>query len=353
MKTPLKVASGPRSHSEGEGERQTSNLLRARRRIPYAGEVSNELEILQEFPFAGRQEWSRRLQDWRFDGPKLRLDWLVHLGGPLRRRLEECLAESSELHLVLGLRPDPVMEFEIRHWLESFQQRASAGTRVPVYLETGLSDEAFDQWNISLRDVAVVLRTAAESEAAAETEFVPMESFLRKVIGGASRANAPSPDVEKASAIFRQIWREQKARETPWMALRHWLRERDTKDLAPFSVQREIERMISYLSPQDEVAELESLAVGQVMVNPTLEILTKPFDRTAPLFAIARYRGDLIERELGLAEAALIEAIREDFRADEGFAMSVACRESRVSTDEIARALQRLKLEGLVLSPRP
>lgn len=303
--------------------------------------MSNELEILREFPFSSRQNWAQVLREWHFDGPQLRLDWLVHFGGPLRARLEEVISENSEFRMTIAMRPDPVAEFEIRHWLESFNRRVFGGRPSTIYISSESSSDWFQQWNISLRDVAIVVRDTDHHE-----KSVPLEAFLRKVL----TADGKLGDEDTALAIFRRIWRAQGHRETPWMVLRHWLREPEAKPYSIFPVQREIERLISYLSPQDEVAELESLANGQVMINPTLEILTKPQDRLAPLCAIARFRGSLVERDLGLAEAALIEAIREEFRADAQTAMNTASREARVSGEEISRALQRLKLEGFVLS---
>jgi hypothetical protein len=308
--------------------------------------VSNELEILQEFPFTGRHEWLRRLQAWHFDGPQLRLDWLVHLGGPLRIRLEEILSANPEIRFSVAMRSDPVLDFEIRHRLERLNAQNSSGARRMLYVEPEAADADFQAWNIRFQDIAVVLRNSR----ATNEEVIPLESFLRKVVGKVMEKRSDSSQLEDAARVFREVWREHASRETPWGALRLWLREGRNKEYAQFPVQREIERLISYLSPQDEVAELESLTAGQLMVNPTLEVLTNPFDRVTPLLAIARFRGDLIEREIGKAEAALIEVIREDFRADEGRVVVTASNESRVATDEISRALQRLKLEGIVLS---
>lgn len=339
-----------RIHSGGAEGRQTAILLRAKRRISYACLVSNELEILQDFAFLGRHEWSRRLERASFDVAQLRLDWLVHLGGPFRDRLEQIVDGSPALRLFIAMRPDPVTEFEILHWLKSRSQKNEDRVRLAVYLDPDLPDLEFAKWRTGLEGVSSVFRSALikREDALGECgDRTPLEGFLRRIIQEHLGKGGPGDALIES---YRQIWRENHRSETPWMLLRQWLRVRETRKLTGFPVHRDIERLLAYLSPQNEIAELESLAPGKVMVNPTLEVLTKPLDRQAPLHAIARFKGDIVERELGPLEAALIEAIREDFRIEDTKAIEVALHESPGSTEDVIRALQRLKMEGFVLA---
>ncbi len=334
--------------------RQTAILLRAKRRISYDNTVVDELEILSEFPFSNRDDWSRHLIHAPFDGSQLRLDWLVHSGGPFRERLEQWVISGSTKKLVIGMRPDPVTEFEILHWLKTFHLESNTQQRPLIYLHSDLSGREYEKWNITLsRQVPVfrILSETAEFQAAREHLKVPLQSFLEKVLEfGKQRSDQSSPIGEKALEIYRRIWFANRQIETPWMLLRYWLRDSELRNLIGFKIHREIERLLVYLSPQNEILERESLALGQVMINPTLEIITQPQNRTSPLFAITRFRGHLIERELGVFEAALIDAIREDFRLSEERAIEIAIHESSGSAEEINRALKRLKMEGFVLS---
>lgn len=312
--------------------------------------MSNELEILQDFAFLGRHEWSRRLERASFDVAQLRLDWLVHLGGPFRDRLEQIVDRSPTPQLFIAMRPDPVTEFEILHWLKNRNQKNGDRVRLAVYLDPTLPDLEFAKWRKDLEGVASVFRsplTTREDALGESGNRAPLEGFLLRIIQEHLGKSETGVGLLEA---YRQIWRENHRSETPWMLLRQWLRVRETRKLTGFPVHRDVERLLAYLSPQNEIAELESLEPGKVMVNPTLEVLTKPLDRRAPLHAIARFKGEIVERELGPLEAALIEAIREDFRIEDTKAVEVALHESRGSTEDVIRALQRLKMEGFVLA---
>lgn len=298
----------------------------------------------------GRHEWSRRLVDTPFDVTELRLDWLVHLGGPFRDRLEQIADRTPVPRFFIAMRPDPVTEFEILHWLKGRGQNDLNRSRPTVYIDPTLSDLEYARWRKGLEGAASVFKSAvtpSENGFGKRGDQAPMEGFLLRII---QEHVGKSGLLDVLIEMYRQIWRENHRSETPWMLLRQWLRVRDTRNLTGFPVHREIERLLAYLSPQNEIAELESLEPGKVMVNPTLEVLTKPRDILAPLHAIARFKGDIVERELGPLEAALIEAIREEFRTEDTKAISVALKESRGSTEDVTRALQRLKMEGFVLA---
>lgn len=249
-----------------------------------------------------------------------RLDWLVHAGGITRARLD--LRRSRDL--VIAMSPDPVLSFEIQTWLDL---HAAVFGRA-AYMTTR---EARGAWE----DVVPALR-GREWREVSETHRSESELFETFQLDSATRTNflralhAADVDLEEPPWLL-------------WSRLPGWLRgQTDHAELVWLETRLAFLRCA--LSPQDERSEAASLGTGGVMVNPTFETV-----RGKTLIAFARRYDEVVHRDLSELEAAILDHVREAFRADRTKAIQDLSGETGVRREFIAATLEGLILDGFLL----
>lgn len=348
-------------------ERQTSFQLRAKRRIPYALDVGNHLSWEDVFSESSVKTWGRRVREFDVNGAALslaesnsgevRLDWLVHMGGPLREVFDQyCDARGQKpggLELRISMGPDPVLVFETESWLRAHVRRGSA-----------FRLSADERWQSHLVDVNLPVKFEHRTRRDQTGECI--DRFLALLWR----------DLPIGTDQAAELVRESQAQvadsadtEPPWSACRRlgtWLKfRRETQQAGlnfsareVFEIEKRVSLVLAFLSPQDEEQEAKSLESRSLMLNPTLEVLVRPTLQTGrslnPLLVVGRYRDSMFEHELNLVEAAVMEFVRESFRAQEATVCSAVAAELRNDLDrgqqEVYQSLQRLKFEGLILS---
>ncbi len=347
--------------------RQSYFRLRAKRRISYAFTVNNHLSWEDVFNESSAKTWARRVREFDAAGEVLslsesnsaevRLDWLVHMGGPLREVFDQyCDARGQKpggLELRVSMAPDPVLIFETESWLRSHARR---GTLFRI--------SADERWRSHLVDLKVPVKF--ERWAISDRSSECIDRFLNLLW-----RNLPLEPgkITTLVSVSRTQVIESADTEPPWSACRRlgtWLKFRiDHQQNFPsftardiFEIEKRVSLVLAFLSPQDEQQEAKSLESRALMLNPTLEVLVQPASRSGrnlnPLVVVGRYRDSMFEHELSLCEAAVMEFLRESFRAQEAAVCSAVAAELQNHSDlgqkEVYQSLQRLKFEGLILS---
>lgn len=347
--------------------RQTSFRLRAKRRMSYAFQVSNGISWEEVFFEGTVKNWGRRVREFQSSGATLslaesevheiRLDWLVHMGGPLREAFDQyCDAggqKAGGLELAVSMSPDPVLVFEVQSWLNSHARR---GTLFRV--------SADERWREHLVDLKVPIKF--ERRVFADRSGESIDRFLGYLWRGLPLDQEQKAALLKAS---RQQITETSSSEPPWSVCRtlsRWLKFRRESDQASprfsqsdvFEIEKRASLALAFLSPQDEEQEAKSLESRALMLNPTLEVLVRPAMQSGrnlkPLVVVGRYRDSMFEHELNMVEAAIMEYVRESFRAPEAAVCSAVALELENDLErgqqEVYQSVQRLKFEGLILS---
>lgn len=352
-------------------ERQISFELRAKRRVTYAFHVGNALSWEAVFKEAGPKNWSRNA--WAFDEQskntpdiylnlsdsnrdEVRLDWLVHMGGPMRSVFDAYCArrchQAEGIQLSVFMAPDPVLLFEVQAWLAEFSKTRSI-------------DRSRFRLSADRRWQPHLLKFGVEVSNRELDSNLSIDQFLQCIWA----------DVvdEKLQPVLHQLSREQilekMESEPPWSVCRHMgaklkriLPETALSPETLFDLDRRGGLLAAFFSPQDEQKEAETLAAHEVMLNPTLEIAVR---RSAvggrresigdgPVVALGRYRDSMFEHEVSFIEAAIIEFVRESFRIQESAVCASVVEEFGKQMDrggqEVYQSLQRLKFEGILLT---
>lgn len=231
----------------------------------------------------------------------LQVDWLVHMGGPLRGRIDES-ARVDRPVLVLTMEPDPVVTFEVKEWL------ASGLREQDVEFHVALPEPRFrEHWRNELMSIKGI--RLHETGVAGENWFSDSALWRTRLIG-------PSLSPWEADTAVTDFVRQVPANGQPpwlyWSYLAPWLRVHHPGiDLTKF--EKRMSCLRALLSPQDELSESETLAPRQLMVNPTFEVL-RQVSTEKPLLAFCRCGHRLETAELTFTEAAVIDAVRESFR---------------------------------------
>lgn len=344
-------------------ERQTSFRLRAKRRMPYAFPVGNQLSWEDVFNESSVKNWPRRVRELHspgavlglseFNSGEIRLDWLVHMGGPLREVFDHycdvCGHSQAGLELKVSMAPDPVLIFEVLAWLKAHAHRGML-----------FRLSADPRWRSHLVDLNIPVKF--ESRISSDQSSECTDRFLKFL--WRDLALTPEQTAELLQASRKQVT-EAFDNEPPWTACRRlgtWLKFR--KDPPRFSaadvfeIEKRVSLVLAFLSPQDEEQEARSLEARALMLNPTLEVLVRPSvpsgNNSNPLLVVGRYRDSMFEHDLNLVEAAVMEFVRESFRAQEAAVCSAVATELEKNLNrgqqEVYQNLQRLKFEGLILS---
>lgn len=351
--------------------RQTSFRLRAKRRMSYAFQVSNGISWEEVFFESTVKNWGRRVREFQSSGARLslaeseiqeiRLDWLVHMGGPLREVFDYYCDASGQkpggLELAVSMAPDPVLVFEVQSWLDAHARR---GTLFRV--------SADERWREHLVDLKVPIKFERRVYSDRSSESV--DRFL-----GYLWRDLPLELDQKAALLSasRQQIAESSSSEPPWSVCRtlsRWLKFRRESDQASprfsqsdvFEIEKRASLVLAFLSPQNEEQEAKSLESRALMLNPTLEVLVRPALQSGrnlkPLVVVGRYRDSMFEHDLSKVEAAIMEFVRESFRAPEAAVCSAVALELENELEnnfergkqEVYQSVQRLKFEGLILS---
>ncbi len=330
--------------------------------------MSNTLSWEDVFSEVSAKNWGRRTREllegtnrksepfFRLtDGvtTEIRLDWLVHMGGPLRHVFDQyCLTRSGDpngIDLSIAMAPDPVLIFEIQSWLK---EKCKKGSTFRLHAD--------ERWRSHLIDTKVP--TKFERRPFGDRSFESTDRFLRFLWQGLALSSAQSEALMKAS---RQQVLQAADTDPPWIISRKiatWLKfyrelaENQTRfsQSEIFEIERRGSLVAAFLSPQDEEQESKSLEPRALMLNPTLEVLVRPSGLQRPLLVVGRYRDSMFEHDLNLVEAAVMEFVRESFRAQEAsVCLAVAAElgaELEPGSPEIYQSVQRLKFEGLILT---
>lgn len=353
--------------------RQTSFRLRAKRRMSYAFEVSIGRSWEEIFFEGSVKRWGRRARELQLELTKeqppsgavlslaeantaeVRLDWLVHMGGPLREVFDHYCDASGQnpggLELVVSMAPDPVLIFEVRSWLKVHARR---GTLFRV--------SADERWRSHLVDLKIPVkferRVFGDRSRESVDRFLDylwrdltLDSHQRTLLLEASRRQIiESSDSEPPWSVCRGLGVWLKALRGP---TKHRFSAAET-----FEIEKRGSLVLAFLSPQDEEQEAKSLDPRALMLNPTLEVLVRPAVQAGrnlkPLIVVGRYRDSMFEHELNIVEAAIMEFVRDSFRAPEAAVCSAVAleleRDLKQGQQEVYQSLQRLKFEGLILS---
>lgn len=360
--------------------------------MPYAFEVSNGRSWEEVFSESSVKHWGRRVRDLqrevRANGSTLslaedfeeakdstkdstrgtrgtrgtstsvvRLDWLVHMGGPLRETFD-CYCDTAGqnrggLKLVISMAPDPVLIFEVQSWLKTHARR-----------EALFRISADERWRAQLVDLRIPIKF--EPHIFADRSSASAHRFLEYLW----RDLPLEPDQKAALLkVSSQKILEISDAEPPWSVCRNLgTRLKFSREIEQalsrisaaniFEIEKRGALALAFLSPQDEEQEAKSLEPRALMLNPTLEVLVRPVPQSGralkPLVVVGRYRDSMVEHDLNLVEAAIIEFVRESFRAPEAAVCAAVASELandlKHGQQEVYQSVQRLKFEGLILS---
>ncbi len=237
----------------------------------------------------------------------LSLDLSIVSGGPLRSYCQRVLEGATKIiwsiqseTLLSDLRLDPGLLEEARSWLKKTQGpirlHVDPGKKAAVMAELLLLHEPFDMIERVHMPAPDVLEWLEE--------LAP--EFSRKAAGEGVETRKMVSDYESELGHSLQ---------SPWLDLGYFagfLRRRGYKQLAEL-FHYEWSRAQAYYSPQDDESERKRLQEGEVILNPTAQIVR----RTLPypsLRVVARYSGALMDVELNPVQAALIDEMNEGFR---------------------------------------
>lgn len=232
----------------------------------------------------------------------LPLDWWVHVGGHLRRALDEKIKLGLQAHTIqkvtipMSMPPDPILKHVIKEWLDAIDE--VRGKMEFVWTDSD-DDPLSDQW-------------------------------CRRVFG-------EPPPPEK-----RQAFAEQHPERLPpwelWGKYATWSRLSDQ-----FGLPRRFLAVQVLLSPHDEIWERDSLEPGVLMVNPTFEAFAQESPGGLhPLAGLCRNGDSLWQSGIRFAEAAVIDAVRESFRLPQAQLASMAIEQPE-------DAVERLVEKGFLL----
>lgn len=263
--------------------------------------------------------------DADFAGSDLRVDWLVHVGGRIRSDLEGALlrtkAESSaagsstkSVLLRTEMRSDPVLRFELRSWID-----AHPGQLLLESTGAKRSDDQSDWY-----------------EAMTLPNLLERTEFLRAM-------READVDLNEPPWIF-------------WSRFPPWLRRygKNENELGPeiFHFDEAMTFRRVALSPQDERNELESLAPSMLMVNPTFETVETRGSKHSPVLGFSRDWDTVVVRPLTMIEAAVLDFVRESFRADRTKVLTVVAEETGTRKEFVSTAIETLISESFLLGQR-
>lgn len=257
------------------------------------------------------QEPSKWAQQW-FDSAQLLretksewpLDWMIHLGGPVRQRGESLLREWTlvrtqeaalsggmgsdrgsvnrpfrELLAITSMPPDPVIEYERQAWIHEFREANPDVSVKSVHRNDFVSDTV--DW---------------------ENEFLGERHRFSRFIAG-FHASAKSHR-------FEPPW-------LYWARLPLWLKKQASdiqSDIDELDERMSVIRTL--LSPQNEIEESFALEPGELKLNPTMDVV-----QSTKLFGICRQSAAgalrLQRREFDELDAMIVDEIRESFRIRE------------------------------------
>jgi hypothetical protein len=260
----------------------------------------------------------------------LRLDWWVHVGGVLRANMEARLGNDFTHGPVfkIGMRPDPVLKFEVGAWLKArwLKNRGSLQVRV-----------ADDKWISELRGVPV--------EVYEHNSLFEAADWYR-------RLSLPPLKDRLAAEFLRQMAAALvDTAEPPWILwsrLPPWLKHRGDKGQELFEVDSRLTFLRVALSPQDEVNERASLVLHQLMVNPTFEYVESSRSE-GPVLAFARNWDVVLERSITALEAAVLDHVRESFRSDRAETLKSVASDNGVRKEFVNSAIESLISKSFLL----
>ncbi|CAN5528680.1 hypothetical protein BH10BDE1_BH10BDE1_15320 [soil metagenome] len=290
------------------------------------------------------------------NGNQLAVDWMVHVGGPLREQIETAFERQFQLaaniELELLMRPDPVVSFEVNAWVEKclgpMAARCAAALPSALPLEIRVLTRARDHsaWISTVPAIAKF----QWSEISA-TDDVDVDRFaemlgLRHVVSEKTRRDFVSVMKNEVGLDLT---------EPPWMfwsRLAGWIKHRQ-RDADVSEIEMRLSFFRAALSPQDEINERESLGSGQVMMNPTFEAVERsPLvsgSREAPLLARARSGNKLISRTITSFEAIVLDQVRESFRSAKSHVIADVERDTGIRKEFAERAIEALIRDGFLL----
>ena len=296
--------------------------------------VDSEMTSLVTSP-----EWTSRDAEKADMSQEIRLDWWIHVGGVVRRRLEEKLAhamgprsdvDAAEFAIRLGMKVDPVLRFEIENWLQKNQY---------IFSSLNLNSKS-EAWNreIFFQRLAVGPKCAEpEQELRLWSEVIRVPSVFSDRIEIFSKAmSAADVDLGEPPWIF-------------WSRFVAWIKRDAVKsNPAEFSkMDLHLAFLRAALSPQDEVSERQSLDDGMVMVNPTFEICE--LIHSEPLLVLARNFDIVVHRPLVELEAQILDQVRESFRVSRGELLKVISTETGIQKEFVNRGIESLIADSFLL----
>lgn len=262
------------------------------------------------------------------------LDWLLFVGGPVRRRAEEILGEwvvaqerGGLLRVLLHQADDPLIQHERAAWLREFSTR-NAKVRVVterLKFERAEFDAARQEWAVGLLgEQAVRLSSEFERFAAENLE----------------RRHEPP-------WIF-------------WSRLPLWLRlQKQVSRKETVEADLKFAAICVALSPHDEEAERAALRCNELKLNPAFDVVNCGDSLKSLVRRYAtgegRRRADSFSvqiRELDPLDAVIIDCIREDFRI---FRQDLLLKIENVGRQEFSssiamKRIEELETAGLLLS---
>lgn len=268
--------------------------------------------------------------------PTVRLDWWIHVGGRIRDQYEDMVlrrsAKKSEpLVFDLRMKPDPVLAFEIQDVLSKLPKELSCRLQVLPKWRSMWSQILPGEWQSSL-------------EPSSEETKVSSWKFGEQLGLSTSEMTAFIDDMNQAGVELE---------EPPWIFWSRfpaWKLQKLKADRAKRdgsfefgSLKERLAFLRSLLSPQDERSEARSLAPGQLMLNPTFEFVSES------LKAFARVDDRFQIRPITELEAAVLDQVRESFRAKRHDAVGAVAREGRVRPEFVQAAIELLCEDGFLL----
>lgn len=284
--------------------------------LPPAAEMTSLVTMFEGWnPFPGKIPLETGVSGEPEGEITVPLDWWIHVGGLLRDRYEDSvmrLAAKQTHRLVfdLRMRPDPVLEFETKDYLSKLPKGFS------YRLQT--SPRQRNEW---------AKRIPGDWSATEESA-----SDFGQILG--------IPDSDRESFVREMTTAGVDTEEPPWI---FWSRFPAWKKGEMTALKERLAFLQSLLSPQDERSEAKSIEPGRLMMNPTFEFVSdslKAFARTEDRFLI---------RELTVLEAAVLDQVRESFRALRTEAVGVVSHEGRVRPEFVQAAIELLCEDGLLL----
>lgn len=256
------------------------------------------------------------------------LDWWIHIGGYPRAQLDAALDAESKFKFRLEMKPDPVLKFEIESWLDVGSRRSkSVEVSMPAVIRAAWLKEVPFLRNLSVKE--------NEGETALGLIWQNRLGFEPEI-----------ETSEKREFLVQMREADVDVGEPPWILWSRymaWRRRRSTFAPTPFfeALDFRLTFVRVALSPQDEVGECESLEPHTLMVNPTFEYVRRAEIETS-LLALARQGDVVMHRGLSALEAAIIDHVRESFRATRAMTLAAVSSETGVRKEFVNAAIERL-----------